>query len=122
MTRRFGRIGGLLALAAGVVLAVGCTNKPGETTAPGGTGQTTKGTGKEEHAEEGPHHGPLVEWGEEEYHVEFTVDKGEAKVYVLGKDAKTAAPVKADKIQLSNKSPSFQVDLKASPQTGDPKG
>jgi hypothetical protein len=40
---------------------------------------------KADHPEFGPHKGALAEWGEEEYHLEFTVDhKGQqATVYVL---------------------------------------
>jgi hypothetical protein len=79
---------------------------------------------KHDHPDEGPHKGALVEWGDEEYHVEYTSDrsKGEATAYILGPDAKTAAPIKADKIQLTSKDPAFQSDLKAAPQKEDPAG
>lgn len=72
----------------------------------------------------GPHDGTLADWGGGKYHVEFTVnhDKQEATVYVLGDDEKTAVPIKVEEIQLSIKPPEMQVNLKASPQEGDPEG
>jgi hypothetical protein len=49
------------------------------------------------HSEEGPHHGSLVELGDDEFHAEIVVD-GKAhslKLYLLGPDAKTAASTPA---------------------------
>src|SRR5262249_21562676 len=68
--------------------------------------------------------GVLFDLGGGTYHAEFTVDhpKQEATVYILGSDAKTAAPIKADKLLLSINEPPFQVDLKAVPLDGEPKG
>lgn len=74
----------------------------------------------------GPHGGTIVDWGGGEYHVELTVDhdKQQATVYVLGADAKAAAPVKAadEQILLTIREPSFQVELSADPQPEDPPG
>ena len=44
-----------------------------------------------------PHGGPLAEWGEDEYHAEFTVDHKEKKagVYIYAGDAKTPKPIDA---------------------------
>jgi hypothetical protein len=83
-----------------------------------------KEKGKEEHAHEGPHKGAIAEWGEEEYHPEFTVDhkKKEARVYILGPDVKKPAPIKADKVLLTIKKPAFQVELKPEKQKDDPEG
>jgi hypothetical protein len=71
---------------------------------------------------EGPHGGTIADWGGGKFHVEFTVDhdKKEATVYVLGDDAKTAAPVAANEGQLllSIDQPAFQVVLKGSPESG----
>lgn len=110
-----------LCLFAVACLLAGCSGNPtpkGSGAKPGTT------TPKDDHPEEGPHKGLLVEWGEEEYHAEFTADraKGDVTVYILGKDARTATPIKADKIQLSLKDPAVQIDLTASPQQGDPAG
>ncbi|MFO0866279.1 MAG: hypothetical protein U0744_16800 [Gemmataceae bacterium] len=79
---------------------------------------------KHDHPHEGPHGGPLAEWGEEEFHVEFTVNhkKQEARVYVLGPDAKSPAPVKTKMLKLSLKDPALQIDLTPEPQKGEPEG
>jgi hypothetical protein len=71
-----------------------------------------------------PHGGTIADWGGGKYHVEFLVDheKKEATVYVLGEDAKTAAPIKADSLTLSINEPAFQVELKAAPLEGEKEG
>ena len=55
---------------------------------------------------------------------EFTVDHGkkEATVYILGGDAKSPAPIKAEKLLLSINDPQFQVDLAAQPLKGEAAG
>lgn len=53
-------------------------------------------------AAEGPHHGSLVELGQEEFHAEIVVD-GKAhslKLYLLGPDAKTGATTPATEATL----------------------
>jgi hypothetical protein len=90
------------------------------------TGKGTAATQRGDHPDKGPHGGALVEWGEEEYHAEFTVDHGkkEATVYILDGSAKKAHPIKAESITLTLTSftPPVQVSLKAAPQEGDPAG
>lgn len=73
---------------------------------------------------EGPHDGTIADWGGGKYHVEFTVnhDKKEATVYILGDDAKSAAPVDAKELTLTIKEPSLTTTLKAVPEDNDPKG
>lgn len=112
----------LLSAAAGiavVALVVGCT---GPSTPPKGG---TTAAAAEDH-EHGPHDGVIVEWGDEEYHVEFTPDhdKQEAKVYIYGPDHKNfkPAPIKADKVRLTIKDPKIEVELKPEKQAGDPEG
>jgi hypothetical protein len=100
------------------VLLAGCSgNQPGQS-------PPTGNNKKHDHPTEGPHHGALVEWGDEEYHPEVVFDreKNEVRVYVLGKNAKTPTPIGSDKITLSNTDPPFQVELKPSPNAKDPKG
>lgn len=72
----------------------------------------------------GPHGGAVADWGGGVYHVEFTVDhdKKEAAVYILGKDAKIAKPIKAKSLTLAIKDPSFQTELKPSPLEGETDG
>lgn len=76
-----------------------------------------------EHGAKGPHGGSLVELGEEEYHAEVLVDHDAhvVRVYVLGKDAKSAEPITAADlaIALPGKDP---LTLKAAPQKGDGEG
>lgn len=78
-----------------------------------------------DHPTEGPHHGALTEWGDEEYHVEFTVDRKsqEATVYVLDGSAKKSQPIKADTLSLTLKlQPPITVTLTPKPQDGDAAG
>jgi hypothetical protein len=82
--------------------------------------------GKEEHAEEGPHHGHLIELGKEEYHLELTHDEATktVSVYVLDGGAKNAIPIAEPEIILNlvvNGKPA-QAKLTAAPQQGDPVG
>jgi hypothetical protein len=117
-------LAGGLALVAAVALAAGCGGRDG--TSPRATGSP-----KDDHSHgAGPHGGPIADWGGGKYHVEFTVShpKKEARVYVLGSDAKKAAPVKADGGELTlsvtgvKDKDKFEVTLKAEPQKGDPEG
>lgn len=105
------------ALLLAALLMAGCTPS-GNATKQGGT--------KHDHPDAGPHGGPLAEWGEEEYHAEFTVDRGkkQATVYILDESAKKAKPIAAESITLTlkNVTPAVTVTLKAEPLEGEPKG
>jgi predicted small secreted protein len=106
---------GLLALA----VFTGCYTQQGA----GAKGRDKSAKKGDDHDHgPGPHAGTIIEFGD--WHGEFTVDHKaqEATVYILGDDAKTAAPIQVDKLLLSIKTPQFQVDLKAAPQEGDPPG
>jgi hypothetical protein len=122
--------GGLTVLV-GLGLTAGC----GPTaTAPKGTAPADKAgakVDKEDHAHgAGPHGGAIGDWGGGKYHVEFTVDHDtkEATVYILGSNAKKAAPIKAKDGQIAasvtgvKDKETFEVILKAVPQEGDPAG
>jgi hypothetical protein len=77
------------------------------------------------HPTTGPHGGQLVEWGEEEYHLELLMDRkgGEATVYVLDGSAVKAAPIKAKDLTMTLKAePPVTLKLAAKPETGDPAG
>src|SRR5690606_27234078 len=73
---------------------------------------------------EAPHGGVIADWGGGAYHVEFTVDHDaeEATIYILGSDAKSAAPIKADALLLSTAEPPLQVDLMPVPLDGEAEG
>jgi hypothetical protein len=109
-------------MTAAVVLAVagGCG---GGTPAPQVAGPS-KQQPEDAHPPEGPHGGPLAEWGNEEYHAEFTVDHKtkSVRVHILGPDAKKPTAIKADKVVLSVKKPAFRVELKPERQKDDPEG
>lgn len=113
-------------LLAALTFVTGCSEKPQEraektpSTPTAGTG-----SGEEGHSHgEGPNGGAVADWGGGKFHVEFTVnhDTQEATVYVLGSDAKSPAPVKAEKLLLSISEPSFQVELTPSPLEGEAEG
>jgi hypothetical protein len=100
-----------------VVLSVaGCV--PGT-----GTGKSVPPKKVETHPDRGPHGGPLAEWGEEEYHVEFTADRGkkEVAVFILDGSARKPAAIKAKTVTLTMKKekPPVQVKLTADPQKDD---
>jgi hypothetical protein len=108
-------------VAAALLALAGCGGQGGKAT----SGDKAKGHGHT-HPHEGPHGGALAEWGEEEYHVEFTVDHGkkQATVYVLDGSGKKAAPIPVETLSLviRNVQPPASVTLKADPQQDDPKG
>jgi hypothetical protein len=104
---------------------LGCTDKPApipDATAPATPPAASDDEGHSHGA--GPHGGVVADWGGGAYHLEFIVDhnKKTATVYVLGSDAQTIKPIKADKITLSIDDPAFQVDLAAQPQEGEASG
>lgn len=117
--------------AFGLSLAslLGCNqpaNPPAEKTAPASAAATAEAEHGHAHGGHGagPHDGAVADWGGGKYHVEFTVDhdKKEATVYILGSDEKTPAPINADKLLLTIKQPSFQVELMPVPQAGETEG
>ena len=78
-----------------------------------------------DHKEHGPHGGPLAEWGDHEYHAEFTVDHAErrATVYVFDREVKAPRPVAAERLTVTLKlTPPVALTLLPAPQPGDPAG
>jgi len=108
----------LLACVVVSLVLTACSSQPAVTPSKTPPGKTPHA--EHEHGA-GPHGGAIGEWGGGAYHLEFTVDhaKQEATVYILGGDAKTPAPIKAEKVLLSINQPSFQVDLAAQPIEGE---
>lgn len=80
--------------------------------------------------EVGPHKGPVVEWGEEEYHLEVVADAktGEVTVYVYGnhddlhKAKAKAIDTKTLTLSLKTTDPATTVKLEAKPAKDDPQG
>jgi hypothetical protein len=101
----------------------GCSSSSTPVVAPAPT-QTAE-TDDEGHSHDaGPNGGALTDWGGGAYHVEFTVDHDakEATVYLIGSDAKSPAPIKADKIQLVIDDPMTEMELVAKPLDGEAEG
>ncbi|MCA9082805.1 MAG: hypothetical protein KDA81_02060 [Planctomycetaceae bacterium] len=78
------------------------------------------------HPTEGPHHGDLVELGNEEYHAEIVHDdqSGSVTVYILDGSATKMVPIDAKQatINLVHDGQPEQFVLNASPDTADPEG
>jgi len=93
---------------------------------PTAAGDHGHGHDSDGHPTEGPHHGVLVELGQEEYHAEVVHDDkaGVVTVYLLDgsaeKTASTAAPDLAINVKHGDKPEQFK--LAALPQEGDAKG
>lgn len=112
---------GCLTIAAAVTLS-GCgqgqsVDQPSQSAA---TGES------HEHPTEGPHHGSLIELGNEEYHAELLHNEqaGTITVYILDSAGKQAVPVDSKEltINLSHDGQAEQFALAASPEAGDPPG
>lgn len=112
-----------LALA---ILGVGCQKQQaGNAPAP----KNSKDGHDHAHPEEGPHGGSLAEWGDHEYHAEFTVDHKNktVTVYVVDGEARKAPKLEAAKITkvtltISNVSPPLTVELKHDASRSDSRG
>ncbi len=90
-------------------------------------GSAVGGAGDEHaHADEGPHGGHIIELGTEEHHAELTHDDATHKVgiYLLGSDAKTAAPIEAESVTINVSADGVpnQYVLPSVPQTGESAG
>jgi len=103
-----------LGLCVLMLVVAGCDKAPKD------SGKLAPAAKKEhDHPDKGPHGGPFAEWGDEEYHVEFTVDhdKKEATVYILGPDAKTHKAIDTRELILALKTePLEKIIMKPVPQ------
>lgn len=109
-------------LAASVLL--GCNGGQPAAPAPSTT-STTAAADVHDHPTEGPHHGDLVELGNEEYHAEIVHGTGgEVTIYILDSKATTAVPIDATEvvINLSHDGNAEQFKLPAAADSGDPAG
>jgi len=111
-------------LSLGLLLLTGCGQ--GEKSGGPVTSSPPATVDVHNHPSEGPHHGGLVELGNEEYHIEIVHDDdaGTVTAYVLDSSAKVAVPINASEIMvnLSHDGQAEQFALAASPQSGDPPG
>ena len=78
------------------------------------------------HPSEGPHHGSLIELGNEDYHGELVHDHatGSVTIYLLDSAVKNAVPIEATEllVNLTHDGEAEQFKLAASPQPEDPSG
>ena len=113
-----------LTLSVLLVTLTGCGNSGTEQVedpAPNGIGAAAHN-----HPMEGPHGGPLIELGNEEYHGELIHDDdaGTVTIYILDSAATTTVPIDATEvtINLSHGGKAEQFIVAASPNTDDPEG
>lgn len=131
MTRRITLLAITIALTA-LIGSFGCNrgSAPGPAADDGHTEHDGHDHGEKgeahAHPSEGPHHGHLIELGEEEFHAELTHDDAtkSVTVYLLDKEAKAPVAIADAEIVLNlvaDGQPT-QVKLAAAPQDGDPEG
>lgn len=116
-------------VAAWALLVVGNAGCPGHApdTKPSGnaTAQTNGHDHGHDHPTEGPHHGDLIELGNEEYHGELVHGKGDTvTVYILDGSAKKVFPIEAESVTINytHDSQAHQRELAAAPDKDDPDG
>jgi hypothetical protein len=109
-----------------LVCVVGCGGGEESSTTPGGTASTTETHTDDVHAHpsEGPHHGSLIELGNEEYHGEFLHDADSVTIYILDSGATELVPIEAESITLNvtHDGAAAQHTMIATPDESDPDG
>ena len=88
-------------------------------------GMDTPANAEHAHPSEGPHHGDLVELGNEEYHGEVVHGAGgSVSVYILDSAAKLVVPIDATEltINIAHDGNAEQFKLPADRDTSDPEG
>ncbi len=118
-----------LSLTGTLLMFSGCSEKKSAPPAADATSMAEAVAGAKEESGghshgSGPHGGAVADWGGGAYHVEFTVDHNakKATVYVLGSNGTSAAPIKAESINLIIDEPSTEMELKAEPLEGESDG
>jgi hypothetical protein len=111
---------------AALVGLPGCGQRASESAGAGGEHAAAHDDHAHDHGHEGPHGGHIVELGTEEHHAELTHDDEAHRIgiYLLGSDAKTAAPIDAESVTINvsvDGQPSQYV-LSAVAQPGEPAG
>ena len=120
-----------LVLASATIGFVGCkeSGTTVETNAPPATVDTNDDHDDHAghaHPTEGPHHGGLIELGNEEYHAELVHDEdtGSVTIYVLNAAATEQVPIESTEVTINVKHDGKpeQFKLAASPDANDPQG
>jgi hypothetical protein len=114
-----------------VFLATGCSN---DTTKSGSSESaivmdsapppTVEPHDSHAHASKGPHHGSLIELGNEKYHAELIHDDQSVTIYILNGSGTKATPIDAAEvtINLVHDGRPAQYKLTANPEANDPSG
>lgn len=118
-----------LSLALMAMIVVGCSNDAStspETAGPPNTMDSHDDHAVHAHPTEGPHHGDLIEMGNEEYHAEILRDEdaGTVTIYVLNGAATEQVPIESTEVTINAKHDGKpeQFTLAASPDAGDHQG
>lgn len=110
----------LILVPTAVFLLAGCTSQVPPENPP------TPPTNVEAHVHpsEGPHHGDLIELGQEEYHAELVHNEDSVTIYILDSGAKATVPIEATEITINliHDGKPEQFKLTSSPVEGDPEG
>lgn len=125
----FSRIALAIMLMGGLALFSGCGAK-GRMARDAAKPKAPSPQAKEhEHQGEGPHHGILVEWGEDQYHAEVVFNHAdkEVVVYLLDGEAKAAPTLEPAKISnitvnINNVTPPFAIELAYDSKKSNAKG
>ncbi|MBX3422958.1 MAG: hypothetical protein KF752_15495 [Pirellulaceae bacterium] len=88
--------------------------------------QTSSSSGghTHDHPSHGPHHGDLIELGNEEFHAELVHDDHTVTIYILDGTAKNSVAIDAPEVVINltlNGQPA-QFKLAANPDSADPEG
>lgn len=114
-------------MAALLLMAAGCAKGP-ESNSGGLPAATASGSEAaadvHHHPTEGPHHGHLIELGNEEYHAELVHTDSAVTIYLLDAAAKSATAIDAKElvINLKHDGQPEQFHLLAAPEAGDAEG
>ncbi|WP_186776382.1 hypothetical protein [Rubripirellula reticaptiva] len=114
-------------IGATLLIATGCGSKPATTTSDAAVEMNSlppDNADVHSHPSEGPHHGTLVELGNEEFHAEVIHDNNSVTIYVLDSSATKAVPIDASEltINLMHDGTPEQYKLAATPDDADPNG
>ena len=118
---------GMLAASLPVVVLsiAGCTRQT-QTTGPESSpsSPTVDVHAGHAHPSEGPHHGDLIELGNDEFHAELVHDDQSVTIYILNGAADKQVPIEATVIMINAKydGQPKQFQLGASPDQNDPVG
>lgn len=104
----------VLVMLGAMTASIGCNTKPA------GSGQGSVSVPAHSHPTEGPHHGELVELGDEKYHAEFVHTEDTVTVYILDKSARNAVPINGTvTINAVRDGQPEQFTLEANPEATD---